>query len=83
MTNATLIKEKCLNGNCLQFHSLVHFLHGGEHGGTQADMVAESFTSGSTSNRKREPLCLAWAFETPKPTPVKHFPNKATPSNPS
>ena len=40
-----------------------------EHGIMQAGMVAESSTSGSAGNRKRELLGLVWAFETSKSIP--------------
>lgn len=35
-------KGKLLTGAGLQFRGFVHYQHGGEHGGTQADMVLES-----------------------------------------
>jgi hypothetical protein len=41
MTMATLIKEKISPGLAESFRGLVHYCHGGKHGGTQADMVLE------------------------------------------
>jgi hypothetical protein len=38
-----------------------------------AEAVAESSTSLSKGNRKRETLGLAWAFEKQRPPPVTHF----------
>jgi hypothetical protein len=36
----------------------------------------ENSTSRSTGSRNREPLCLAWDFETTKPIPSDTFPLK-------
>ena len=53
MTLAILIKEKDFIGSGLEFRGSVHYHHGGELGGTQVYMVAESSTSGSIGSRKR------------------------------
>lgn len=37
--------------------------------------LAENSTPGSSGNRKREPLDLAWASETPKPIPSDKLPS--------
>lgn len=53
------------------FGGLVHWHHGGKHGGMQpngAEEAAESFISGFVGKRKREPSSLAWASETSKLT---------------
>jgi hypothetical protein len=42
MTMTTLIKGKHFIVDFLQFRDLVHFHHGGKHGGMQADMDLES-----------------------------------------
>lgn len=55
------------------FKGLVHYPHVREHGGMQADMVAESSTSGFAGSVKRETLGLALAFETSKSTPMTFF----------
>jgi hypothetical protein len=64
MTTASLTKESISLGH---FRGLVHYHHGGEHGGTQAHVidtgeVAESSTSGSAVSWKREDTGCGWAF---------------------
>ena len=41
MTTETRIKENILLVFIYSFRDLVHYHHGGKHGGTQADMVLE------------------------------------------
>jgi hypothetical protein len=41
-------------GLAYSFGSLVQYLYDREHGGTQADTGAESFTSGSRGSRRKE-----------------------------
>lgn len=45
-----------------------YYVHGGEHGGTQTDMIECSIFD-SESSRKRKPVGLVWDFEISKPTP--------------
>ena len=62
--------------------------HTGRHGAAEE---TENSTCGLTENRKKEPLGLAWASETSKPTtsntllPIKSYPllllNRATPND--
>ena len=62
---------KHLTGVCLRLQMVVHYLHGGEH---CAGEVAESSMYGSLGIGKREPLGLARALETSKPTPSDTLP---------
>lgn len=47
------VKMKRINGMAYIFRGFVHGKHGWEHGGTLADMVAESCTTRSKGSRKR------------------------------
>ena len=74
MTTATLRKGSTELGLAYSFRSLVHYLHGGEHGSTQEDMVLEKQMSFHSNPQAagRESLGLAWAFETSEP-PLTYF----------
>jgi hypothetical protein len=80
-------KGKHFIGAGLQFHRLsplsswwVAWQHAGRYGAGEG---ADSFSSVSKSNRKRETLGLVWAFETSKAHLKYHISfNKATPTGP-
>lgn len=62
MTMETLRKESLYLRLAYSFKGLAHYPHDEEHGGTQADMVAESCSSRSKGSKKREALGLELAF---------------------
>lgn len=82
-----LLSKKAFNRGWLTVPEDCLLSHGLEHGGTQADMITDSFTARSKGSKKREGLRLNGLVETSThpqghissskamPTPKGHSPN--------